>query len=338
MNLAKYLIDQKNFFIYNLFLFITYTLIIILSPLKVIAFNTIIYILLFQILFMICFLAAGYLHKKKYLRSLTDGLSDGSFKNIELFNKTNEELYYYNLLNDYYEKLEDFMYQKEKEYTSNIDLINIWGHDIKTPISAVKMLLANYEETGNSSLIDLLPTEILKIEDDVNKVIQLTRINNFEKDLFIENLNIKDIIFDSIKRNSKYFITKKISLLDNIEDSCILSDKKWLSFVLEQILTNSLKYTDTKGKIIIIGKIEGNYYHLSIKDNGIGIAPEDLPRIFDKGFTGSNGRNNLNSTGIGLYLAKEVCNKLKHQITASSVEGQYTEITIKFKRKTNFFK
>ncbi len=331
MNFLKLLRDQLPFFLYNLALFLFMASIIYLSPYKSIAIDSILYIGILQLFFMFIYISINIFHKKQFINKIDDGMSNLDFNEVSFFNKTNEEKYYYNIIKSYYEKLDNFMYKKEKEYIENLDLITLWGgHDIKTPISVINLLCENYETTENPELISSIPKELLKVEDGVNKLLNLTRINNFEKDFSIEKIDLESLTVSIIKKHSKYFISKKIKLDFNIEKINILSDIKWLSFIVEQIINNALKYTDNNGIISIIGFRNGSSYLLKIRDNGVGIKKEDLPRIFDKGFTGINGRENLNSTGIGLYLSKEIMKKLGHNIYVQSKYTNYTEMVLEF--------
>ncbi|MEW9094708.1 MAG: ATP-binding protein [Clostridiaceae bacterium] len=330
MKFLDLLKDKIPFFIYNLALFLIIAIVIYLSPNKAIAVDVIGYIGIFQLFFMTIFICISIFHKKKFISNIEEGMSNSDFNEVNFFNKNNEEAYYYRIIKTYYEKLDDFMYEKEKEYNENLDLITVWGHDIKTPISVIKLLCENYEVNKNPELIDSMPRELFKIEDGVNKMLNLTRINNFEKDFFIEKIDLEDIVFNIVKKHTKYFISKKIKLEINIDKVSILSDVKWLSFIIEQIINNSLKYTDNNGNISIRGVKGDSCYLLKIRDDGVGIKTEDLPRVFQKGFTGTNGRENLNSTGIGLYLTEQVIKKIGHNIYIRSEYGTYTEVVLEF--------
>ena len=151
------------------------------------------------------------------------------------------------------------------------------------------------------------------------------------KDFLIQEVNIEKIIRNIIKKYSKYFISKKIILDLNNLNFKVLSDEKWLYFIFEQLLSNSLKYSSLGDNISIYCKRTKNYLQLRVEDTGCGIKKEDLNRIFNKGFTGNNGRNNSKSTGLGLYLVKELCDKLGHKIDVDSEYNQYTKFTITFK-------
>ncbi|WP_227452578.1 ATP-binding protein [Clostridioides sp. ES-S-0108-01] len=200
-----------------------------------------------------------------------------------------------------------------KKFEENKEILNMWVHDVKMPIAIIKLILEQ-----NENLID-------------EKILYLSRLDDFHKDFLIQEVNIEKIIRDIIRKYSKYFISKKIILNLNHLNFKVLYDEKWLYFIFEQLLSNSLKYSLLGDNISIYCKKTKNYLQLRVEDTGCGIKKEDLNRIFSKGFTGNNGRNNSKSTGLGLYLVKELCDKLGHKIDVDSEYNQYTKFTITFK-------
>ena len=234
------------------------------------------------------------------------------------------EIAYTQLITNIYNDNLNYKNTMERNQSDMLDYYTMWVHQIKTPISAIRLLL-QVEDYSNTKE---LQNELFKIEQYVNMVLSYLRIDSTTTDFLIKPYSLDTIVKKSIRKYSKSFILKKISIqLDSI--CCnVVTDEKWISFVIEQILSNSLKYTNTGGKV----HIYENSNRLYIQDNGIGISPEDLPRIFDKGFTGYNGRLDKKSTGIGLYLCKKILNKLNHKIEISSNIG--TVVTIDFNTHT----
>lgn len=173
--------------------------------------------------------------------------------------------------------------------------------------------------------------ELFKTEQYVEMVLSYLRMEEMSSDMMLQWYPLDDIVRQAVKKFSPLFIMKKIRLEYLKCETMVLTDEKWLVFVLEQLLSNALKYT-AKGTITIYQE-EGGYGRLVIKDTGIGIQAEDLPRIFDKGFTGYNGRQHKKSTGIGLYLCKCVCDKLNHKITVESDVGKGTQVYLELKRR-----
>lgn len=200
-----------------------------------------------------------------------------------------------------------------------IDYYTLWAHQIKTPIAAMRLILQSAENSQNSAL----SVELFKIEQYVDMVLQYLRLDSTTTDFVIQTYDLDNIIRQSVRKYAKLFILKKIELDFRESSLSILTDEKWLCFVLEQILSNALKYTPS-GKVSIYTK----GLTLVIEDTGIGIKSEDLPRVFEKGFTGYNGREDKKSTGIGLYLCKRILVKLGHTIALESTGGSGTRVKI----------
>lgn len=195
----------------------------------------------------------------------------------------------------------------------------LWAHQIKSPVAAMRLLLQSEENPQNAELL----MELFKIEQYVEMVLSYIRLESDTSDFVIQLCSLDKIVRGSVRKYAPMFVHKKLGLdLREIRRD-VLTDEKWLAFVIEQVLSNALKYTDL-GEISIY--INGNY--LIIEDSGIGIAAEDLPRVGEKGFTGYNGRYDKKATGIGLFLCKNVCKKLGHSFTIESQVGVGTKVSI----------
>ena len=232
--------------------------------------------------------------------------------------------YYHKIIEKLYEELEKLTQENRQKNTDMVDYYSMWVHQIKTPIAAMNFLLDN-EEVDQK----ILQQELFKIERYVEMVLTYIRLDSISSDYVITKINLDEVVKDSVKKYATIFINKKIKLNYVSYETMVISDKKWLSFAFEQILGNSVKYTSTGGEIII----ETCENKLVIKDNGIGIKEEDLPRIFEKGFTGFNGRYEKKSSGLGLYLCKKTLDKLGHHIEISSKVGEGTRIEIIFPKE-----
>ena len=196
----------------------------------------------------------------------------------------------------------------------------LWVHQIKTPIAAMDLLLQAGPDRATEMEI-----ELQKIAQYVDMVLQYLRLDSTAKDLVLQRCHLDAVVRQTVRKYAKLFILKKIQLVFQETKWEVLSDEKWLCFLLEQLLSNALKYTPEGGKISIFLEGETN---LVIADTGIGIAPEDLPRVFEKGFTGNNGRMDKKATGIGLYLCRRVTNLLGHTISIASVPGVGTQVRL----------
>ena len=204
---------------------------------------------------------------------------------------------------------------------AQIDYYTLWVHQIKTPISAMYLLLESNQNENTLSL----KSELFKIEQYVEMVLHYQRLESETTDLKIQHYDLESIVKSVIRKYRTLFIEKGIKLNLNISPQQVLTDEKWLSFALEQIVSNAIKYTN-QGEISITCLSDS--LRLVISDTGIGIQEEDLPRIFEKGFTGFNGRMNRKSTGIGLYLCKQTLKMLGHDIDVVSQLEQGTTVTI----------
>ena len=218
------------------------------------------------------------------------------------------------------------LYQKksdaENRYNDLVDYYTLWVHQIKTPIAASKLLVS---EVTDRQLKQQLEQEIFKIDSYTNLVLQYLRLESFHDDLVLKKENIEDLVKEVIRKYAIFFIQKDLSINLHDLDRRIVTDKKWLLVVIEQILSNSLKYTNEGGVEIYM---EGS--DLCIKDTGIGIKNSDRLRVFERGFSGYNGRMTQQSSGLGLYLTQKISQELGHQIQIESELGQGTTVRIKF--------
>lgn len=217
-------------------------------------------------------------------------------------------------------RLNDSMNMK---YSDMVDYYTMWVHQIKTPIASMHLILQKEDSEDSRRL----RAELFRVEQYVQMVLCFLRLDSDFTDYVIKEYRVDDIIRPAVRRLAPQFIMKKLALEYEQTDVAVLTDEKWLSFVVEQILSNAVKYTSS-GSISI--KCDGD--RLVISDTGIGIAAEDLPRIFDKGYTGFNGRADRKASGIGLYLCRRICDNLGHSIKVESAAGQGTTITIGLRR------
>ncbi len=207
-----------------------------------------------------------------------------------------------------------------RQYSEMIDYYTVWVHQIKTPIASMRLHLQNEDSAFSRKLY----ADLHRIEQYVEMVLAFLRLNSESTDYVFREYDLDKIIKQAVKKFSHDFIGRKLSLVYEPINTTVVTDEKWLSFVIEQVLSNALKYTQS-GSITISLDADKK---LSIRDTGIGIAPEDLPRIFQNGYTGYNGRSDKSASGIGLYLCKRICTNLGHTISATSVINEGTTITI----------
>lgn len=227
---------------------------------------------------------------------------------------------------------EEIIFEDQKRYTEMMDYYGMWAHQIKTPIAAMRILVQSgmdrEENEENQKLFRQLQMELFKTEQYVEMVLSYLKIGDIAKDMVLERCDLGKVVRQAVKKYSRLFILQKLSLEMGEIAEIVLTDEKWLSFVVEQILSNALKYTKS-GSVSIYLEQEGV---LVIKDTGIGISAEDLPQIMEKGYTGYNGRIDKRSTGIGLYLCKKVMDKLHHQLRIDSEDGKGTKVVLDLRR------
>ncbi|MEZ7605991.1 sensor histidine kinase [Streptococcus sp. 27098_8_113] len=219
---------------------------------------------------------------------------------------------------------------EEREKLNDLmDYYTLWAHQIKTPIAASSLLVREIED---KKVKNQLEQELFKIESYVNIVLQYLRLESFHEDLVLKKENLEDLVKEIVKKYAIFFIQKGLSLNLHDLDRTIITDRKWFVVILEQVLSNSLKYTSQGG--IEIYFQEDTLY---IKDSGLGIQDADLLRVFERGFSGYNGRLTQQSSGLGLYLSKKIADELGHQISIASQVGQGTTVMISFSEKKMIF-
>ena len=209
-----------------------------------------------------------------------------------------------------------------EELQEKQDFFALWAHQIKTPIAALNLLLQEEEQD-----IAACRQELFKIESYVEMALNYLRFEEMSNDLVLERNSLEQLVRQVVRKYATIFIYNHISIQLEHLDYTVLTDEKWFCFMLEQILSNALKYTK-QGSVKIYAEETENGLHIFVKDTGIGIKSEDLPRIFEKGFTGYNGRMDKKASGLGLYLCKGVCGKLGHGISVSSKEGEGTTVIL----------
>lgn len=202
----------------------------------------------------------------------------------------------------------------------SLDYYTTWVHQIKTPISVMRMMLQSEDTEEHRELLD----ELFRIEQYVEMVLNYTRLGSESHDFVFQQYALDSILRQSIRKYAPQFIRRRIRLIYAGTDAEVLTDEKWLSFIIEQILSNAVKYT-AEGSVTISVSPEKA---LTVSDTGIGISAEDLPRVFEKGFTGYNGRADRKSTGLGLYLCKKTADRLGYRIWMESEIGQGTSVSI----------
>ena len=216
--------------------------------------------------------------------------------------------------------------EMQRRYGDMVDYYTVWAHQIKTPIASMRLTLQSQDSPTARQQLE----ELQRIEQYVEMVLAFLRLDSESTDYLFREYELDTILRGAVRKFSTQFIRRRIALHYEPTGLRVLTDEKWLSFVVEQVLSNALKYTPDGGEVWLELEKPAT---LCIRDNGMGIAAEDLPRIFQKGYTGYNGRADKKASGLGLYLCRRICQSLGHTISAQSVAGEGTTIRIGLERE-----
>lgn len=328
MSIKEYLKERITFLVINLVLFVMIAFIM-----YILKFGTAIIFLTFVIWFgpLSIYITLELISKKKYYDEIVDVIEglDRKYLLPEIIKEPSfvEGKIIHNVLKETNKDMHENVKKYEEMQREYKEYIETWVHEIKTPIASTKLIIENNE----SIITDRINMEIKKVEGFIEQVLYYSRSNDVSKDYIIKEFELKKVVMCAVKKNSRDFINKRIALsIENIEGN-IFSDVKWVEFIINQIIGNSIKYSKNKCGVINIYSTENkNNIILSIEDNGVGIIDRDINRVFEKGFTGENGRSFGKSTGIGLYLCKELCVKLGLGIKIESKKHSGTTVKLIF--------
>lgn len=232
------------------------------------------------------------------------------------------------LLKSQYHHYQSDIHEHKQKIDAHIQFINHWVHQMKTPISVIHLMIQKEDDQTSLAIAD----ELDRLRKGLEMVLYTSRLDSFRHDLFIERISLASFIRSVTSEQKRLFIRKRVYPSIQIDERLtITSDEKWLAFVITQLITNAVRYTVEEHRTIHFkGYQRGDVTRLEIGDEGIGIPESDLPRVFDPYFTGENGRSFQESTGMGLYLVKQICEKLGHRLDIRSAVGKGTTVTIEF--------
>ena len=336
MNLRKYLLDKIPQIAFSAFgiiiAFFMLNAFKVQNDLKFALLIIFIITILFNILI-------DYFRKYKFYNNLVNTLDnlDKKYLILEMISKPDfydGEIFYQTLY-----EINKSMIENIKEYTLSIndfkEYVEMWIHEVKIPISSLTLLNHNHKEQMDKKCTE----QIRKLDNYIDQILYYVRSENAQRDYIIKEKSLQDIIKSVALKNKDDILENNIEFNVNVNNETVLTDSKWLEFILNQIINNSIKYKkdNCNSKIVVNVTEDKEKTYLSIYDNGIGISKSDIPRVFDKSFTGENGRRMAKSTGMGLYIAKKLCDKLGHKITIESKVQKYTRVTIIFS-KNDFYK
>ena len=290
--------------------------------------SEIIYILLFNTFIVSSFIIYKYITTKRAYEVFEKGI-DNLEQSILDLGKSPVGKNVSNLLNQQYNQYKLNIQAQNKTHEEHLTFINHWVHQMKTPVSVINLLLQEYEYEEVSSNIQ---KELDKIDKGLNMAMYFARLNQFEKDFSVQKINLYNEVVELINKEKRLFIKNRIiPKVELDKDLVVYSDKKWLRFIIEQIIINGVKYSKNYGKYLTIKNRENDkYIIIDIIDEGVGISKKDIKRVFEPFFTGENGRNFGESTGMGLYIVKTVCDNLGHKVEIKSEIEKGTQVSILF--------
>lgn len=331
MKLSKYL--KTNYLIILLFI-----VIIGIIDLMLVSFKTdrqaVIGVSITAIVGFVLYMIYDFNRRKKFYNKLLNDLDllDKKYLITEMIDKP--DFYEGEIFYDALYEIDKSMAEKIKEYSLSIqdfkEYIEMWIHEVKLPLASLNLIVHNHKELSDKKITE----QLKRLDDDIEQVLYYVRSENAEKDYLIKETDLSKVISNVAMKNKDILLENKIDFIVEVDNQRVLTDSKWLEFIVNQIVSNSIKYIRNNVEHLIKITTEENNKNVILKiyDNGIGISKSDIPKIFDKTFTGNNGRKIETSTGMGLYIVKQLCKKLGHKITIDSKENEYTEVSILFNK------
>ncbi|MFJ7983529.1 sensor histidine kinase [Lysinibacillus xylanilyticus] len=339
MSFIQHLKAKRFFLTLYVILMLFVSLIIIVHDDWYLASQNLLYTHIFCFFFASLYVIIGYYYRRSFylkLQILIDSKQE-DFHVAMPEPQSYEQALYIQLIQKVHANHAEQLQKLVLEKHDHQDFIMSWIHEVKLPIAASHLLMDNSAGKTTDFLVDKLEDELTKIDNYVEQALYYSRIDSFSKDYFITDVSLESIVKKSVKKYAKLFINNRIHFHMNEGENFVQSDSKWLAFIFNQIITNALKYTNEGEDISVVMEEDRKEKRLIIHDTGIGIKQEELYRVFERGFTGTNGRTYTKSTGMGLYLAKQMALKLGHDISIQSQEGMYTKIIIHFPKMRNHY-
>mgnify|MGYP004447481119 FL=1 len=334
MKLVSYIKDKVISIVIYLLMVVLISLI-----LKVFNLDKSVLIVIFLILIIngVMLILVNYFRKRSYYNNILGMLDklDKKYLVLETVLEpiTYEEKIVNNILYDINKSMIENINIQKRSINEFKDYIEMWIHEVKLPIASMVLKCHNHKEVNSNELLSI----IRRLDNDIDQILYYMRSEITEKDFIISEVSLKDIVRSVSLKNKDDLLENKIELEVNIDNECVYTDKKWMEFILNQIISNSIKYKKEKDSFIkITSNVSEDKVNLIVYDNGIGISKGDIKRVFDKSFTGKNGRDKIKSTGMGLYIVKNLCSKLGHNIYIESVLDEYTKVIIEF-GKNNYY-
>ena len=333
MNKKEYLKDKRLYLIIGITIYLVILLILLAFKVNIEATLAITFT---YFVGLITILIVDYIRKKTFYNNFKCKLDSLDQKYLIVEMLQDAHFLEGRILTDALYEIDKSMIEKINEYKMQVkdfkEYVELWIHEVKLPVASLTLMVHNQKGDQSKKLL----SQLTRLDNYLEQILYYVRSENAEKDYLITKVNLSKVISNVALKNKDILLAKGIDFVVSDVDIEVLTDSKWLEFIINQIVDNSIKYSKEKNAYIkIVAKEESEVIGLIIYDNGKGISKSDLPRVFDKTFTGTNGRSkSAKSTGMGLYLCRELCNKLGHKIQIISEEGKYTKVTILFDKNT----
>lgn len=332
MKFIDYLKEVKILLILVFQIVLIVNVVIFLDPYLSKSIESLLYINLLTFISIGSFLVIDYINHNKKINRFIDAIN-----NRDTFHKLDDN-YTYKEIVKIIKKYEEETTSLKNDLEEINDYMTKWVHEVKIPIAVLEIISKRvYEVQNDNTLSKEITTEINRINKLVEQALYSSRASNYNSDFLIAEVSLNTIVKDVIRKNKYQFIYNKISLNTKDLNKTVLTDKKWISHIVELIIDNAIKYSPTHGKIDIYLEENKKGVELHIRDYGMGIPSEDIERVFDKGFTGKNGRKKTKSTGMGLYISKKILNKLSHDIHVISNVNEFCDVYITFYKLSDYF-
>ncbi|MHB8063632.1 MAG: ATP-binding protein [Ruminiclostridium sp.] len=337
MRTITYIRGQLEWFVSMTTIFVLVNLILLTSTPLDKSFGEIIYLDLLLLVVLGSGFIIHFIRMNKVYKNILQTISEG--KDIDYLFDNESDVLGTSIMKQLLEYKNQNFLKKENDYQQRMndlkDYITQTVHDLKVNLSVCEMATNRLE--NEDTIVNKLLFQIEQMKFRINQALYITRANHYSEDIVSENVDIGQIVKESIDDNREFFLNKGISIhIASLKPYQLVSDKKWVYYIISQILNNSSKYTEKNGEVEISSNEDDQGYYLHFKDNGIGIPEEELGRVFDKGFTGSNGRSNTKSTGMGMYYAKKMSNTLGIGMELQSERGVYTEFILSFYKLSDY--
>lgn len=263
-------------------------------------------------------------------------LNASAEEDVDIFSYPMDKAYAKNFLASV-QNFEKFKGEIQNQSSDELEFITKWIHDVKIPIASLRLIVESDENNLSKGFFERIDKEIANIEQSTQTVFFHIKSNTFHNDYKVAEADTKKLISEALKKYAGFFSYKKINISISDAHFKVLTDEKWTGYIISQIVSNAVKYTPEKGAISITTYKKDKFIRIEIKNTGKGISPKDLGQIFNKGYTSSEERKGIKSTGYGLYLSKKLCDMMGHQLTVHSVHGEYAQFDLTFIEEDNIY-